>query len=109
MLLINEFALLRVSSKILVKEEINNNAHLIYPSLTCIVLSIFSFFIFGIEFKYGKWLIIHSFLNSIIWLINAILMSLSFEGVDLIKTTALNYLNIVTVFFRSLILGESVH
>ncbi len=103
-------ALLRVSSKILVKEKINNNAQLIYPSLTCIVLSIFSFFTIGIEFKYGKWLIIHSFLNSIIWLVSTILMLLSFGGVDLIKTTALNYLNIVTVFFLGvLILGESVH
>ena len=37
-------------------------------------------------------------------------MLLSFGGVDLIKTTALNYLNIVTVFFLGvLILGESVH
>ena len=103
-------ALLRVSSKILVKEKINNNAQLIYPSLTCIILSIFSFFFFGIEFKCGKWLIFHSFLNSIIWLVSTILMLLSFGGVDLIKTTALNYLNIVTVFFLGvLILGESVH
>jgi drug/metabolite transporter (DMT)-like permease len=103
-------ALLRVSSKVLVKEKINNNAQLIYPSLTCIILSSFSFFILDVEFKYGKWLIFHSFLNSIIWLVSTILMLLSFGGVDLIKTTALNYLNIVTVFFLGvLILGESVH
>lgn len=103
-------ALLRVSSKALVKKKINNNTQLIYPSLTCIVLSSLSFIFLGIEFKHGKWLIFHSFINSIIWIISTILMLLSFGGVDLIKTTALNYLNIVTVFFLGvLILGESVH
>ena len=103
-------ALHRVSCKVLVKLKVNDNAQLIYPSYTCIILSIFCFFVFKIDFKYGFWLIFHSFINAIIWLITTILMLISLKGVDLIKTTALNYVNIVTVFILGVVfLGEKVH
>ena len=105
--LIVGIALHRVSSKMLIKEKIDMNTQFVYPSLTCIVLSFLFIPLLGRPFKFGFWLLFHSFLNSIIWLICTLIMLISLKGVDLIKTVALGYLGPVTVFtLGALFLGE---
>ena len=100
----------RVSSKVLVKQKIDMNTQLMYPSFACIVLSFIFIPLCGREFKCGFWLIFHSGLNCLIWLLSTILILVSFKGIELVKTTAIGYLNIVTVFILGvLFLGETIY
>ena len=100
----------RVSSKVLVKQKIDMNTQLMYPSFACIVLSFIFILLCGREFKCGFWLIFHSGLNCLIWLLSTILILVSFKGIELVKTTAIGYLNIVTVFILGvLFLGETIY
>ena len=100
----------RVSSKVLVKQKIDMNTQLMYPSFACIVLSFIFIPLCGKEFKCGFWLSFHSGLNCLIWLLSTILILVSFKGIELVKTTAIGYLNIVTVFILGvLFLGETIY
>ena len=100
----------RVSSKVLVKQKIDMNTQLMYPSFACIVLSFIFIPLCGREFKCGFWLIFHSGLNCLLWLLSTILILVSFKGIELVKTTAIGYLNIVTVFILGvLFLGETIY
>ena len=100
----------RVSCKVLVKQKIDMNTQLMYPSFACIVLSFIFIPLCGREFKCGFWLIFHSGLNCLLWLLSTILILVSFKGIELVKTTAIGYLNIVTVFILGvLFLGETIY
>lgn len=99
----------KVSSKVLIKQKIDINTQLMYPSMACIILSIIFIPLTGKDFKCDFLLIFHSFLNCLIWLLSTILTLVSFKGIDLIKTTAIGYINIITVFILGIVfLGEKI-
>ena len=102
-------ALHRVSSKMLVKEKVNENAQVMYPSIACCVLSLLCIICLGKNFSYGFAFVVHCGVNALFWVIFVRLLVISLRGVDLIKTTAIGYLSVLTVFiFGAVFLGEKV-
>lgn len=102
-------ALHRVSSKMLVKEKVNENAQVMYPSIACCVLSLLCIVCLGKNFSYGFAFVVHCGVNALFWVIFVRLLVISLRGVDLIKTTAIGYLSVLTVFiFGAVFLGEKV-
>ena len=99
----------RVSSKVLIKQNIDINTQLMYPSFACIVLSFIFLFITGEQLKFGFLLLFHCGINCLIWLLSTSLILMSFKWIELVKTTAIGYLNIVTVFILGVtFLGEHI-
>ena len=100
----------RVSSKILIKQNVDMNTQLMYPSFACIVLSFISLLITGESLKFSFLLLFHCGINCLIWLLSTSLILMSFKGIELVKTTAIGYLNIVTVFILGVtFLGEHIY
>ena len=86
------------------------NTQLMYPSFACIVLSFISLLITGESLKFSFLLLFHCGINCLIWLLSTSLILMSFKGIELVKTTAIGYLNIVTVFILGVtFLGEHIY
>ena len=103
-------ALHRVSSKLLVKVKVDENAQIMYPSIACCVLPIISIILLGRKFSYGFWFVFNCGFNGLLWILFTRLLVISLRGVDLIKTTAIGYLSVLTVFLlSSLFLGETIY
>lgn len=79
-------------------------------SFACIVLSFISLLITGESLKFSFLILFHCGINCLIWLLSTSLILMSFKGIELVKTTAIGYLNIVTVFILGVtFLGEHIY
>ncbi len=94
-------AMLSVSSKILNKAKIENENQCYYIGVTN-AICFFIFLLLNGKFNYSFSFILVSTSNSIIFLTATYLLILSLVGVDLNKTTPLNYLSIVVSTFLSI-------
>ena len=102
-------ALHRVSSKLLVKIKVDENAQVMYPSIACCVLPLICIILFGKHFSFGFWYVFNCGFNGFLWILFTRLLVVSLRGVDLSKTTAIGYLSVMTVFILSaMFLGEKV-
>ena len=101
-----------VSTKILLKDNIEINILLFYSGLFNCIASFFTWQIIG-SYDYmwfDKCFVLNNSLNGILFYTFSFLLAISLKNLDLIKTVAIGYLQIVETFILgALFLGESVH
>lgn len=103
-------ALHRVSSKMLLKDVIDEDTQVMYTSAVNCVLPLCCMVFVGKGFVMDIGYIWNCAVNGAMWVLFTRLLILSLKGVDLNKTTAIGYITVVTVFILGAIfLGEKIH
>jgi drug/metabolite transporter (DMT)-like permease len=98
-----------VASKFLFKENINQENQCFYLGVSNFIVSFFSV-VLKRHLNYRIIFILSSSVNSVIFLTAMFLLVLSVKGVDLNKTTPLNYLSLIVVTVLGVMfLGESLY
>jgi drug/metabolite transporter (DMT)-like permease len=106
--LLISIALLNVSSKILNNENIGHENQCLYIGLNNLLCALI-FCVINKHFSYSVGYLFSIILNSSFYFTATYLIILSLKGVDLIKTTSLNYLSTVSsTFLGILVLNEKI-
>lgn len=91
-------ALHRVSSKILLKDRIDEDTQIMYTSYVNFILPLIVLVLFWIPLSFGKGFVFNCALNGVLWVLFTRLLIISLKGLDLSKTIAIGYLTVITVF-----------
>ena len=103
-------ALHRVSSKMLLRDVIDEDTQIMYTSFVNCIMPLVTLILVGKRLSCQIGFVINCAFNGALWVLFTRLLIVSLKGIDLSKTTAVGYITVVTVFILGvLFLGEHIY